>query len=223
MVHIPIEGHIFFLIGLVLGFLSSICALYIAAYTFRGYLLTRNRASMFFSASFFLLGFGLLGRTLFNYINVAHLPGLFNFIPQGPFQDFLAISSIFLVNSGYIMLTALFFRITSKRVTLLLFVLLALLTVSSQSAYLTGQVLPVILLAFVLTHAIENLFKKKTANAFLVLSSFALLFVSDMFFLLIPESIIFYFVGNSLRLLAYLQLLANIWLVLKHDIKKGKA
>lgn len=132
----------------------------------------------------------------------------------------LILLSIFLAASGYAILIALFFRVASKRVLGLIIILLGLLTLNTPNIYITAHVLPVILLFFVLLHTSDNFLKKKTTSSFLVLSSFTLVFVSEVFFLLIPQSQLFYFVGNASRLLAYIQLLANMFLVLRHDIKK---
>lgn len=220
---ITADGQAFYTIGLVFGFLSALFALVVSGYTLRGYLLARNRTSLLFSISFALIGLGLLARIAFDYV---YRPTLFATLKYLEIQKTLSpegiplLLSIFLVASGYAILIALFFRMASKRILGLIIILLGLLTVNTPKIYITAHVLPVILLFFVLLHTTDNFFKKKTTNAFLILSSFTLLFVSEVFFLLIPQSLLFYFVGNAARLLAYLQLLANMFLVLKHD-KKG--
>ena len=130
-------------------------------------------------------------------------------------QALMLALSIFMVTSGYVFLIALFFKIRSKRIVALLIILVALLTLSTSNAYLTAHVIPAVLLFFVLLHTTENFLKKRTTNTFLVFASFAILLVSELLFLLILKSISFYFVGSTLRVLAYMLLFANMLLVLK--------
>lgn len=221
---ITADGQAFYLIGLLFGFLSSVFALVVSGYTLRGYLIARNRTSLVFSISFALIGAGLLAKMIFDSI---YRPTLFATLKYLELQKILSLEgvllllSIVLIASGYAILIALFFKVASKRVMGLIIILLGLLAVNTPKLYITAHILPVILLFFVLLHVSDNFFRKKTTNSFLVLSSFTLLFVSEVFFLLIPQSLLFYFVGNATRLLAYLHLLANMFLVLKHDVKKG--
>ena len=219
------EGQAFYLIGILLELLSSFCAFIIASYTLRGYMLARKKTPLFFSLSFSMLGLALLCRAGYDFLARTNLFGTLRYLPDQTLissAGLLIALSIFLTGAGYTMLIVLLMRLASKRILFLILVLLALITLNTHTLYITGHILPVILLVFVLLHVIDNFFKKRTTNSFLVLSSFTLLFVSEVFFLLIPQSLLFYFVGNFCRLLAYLQLLANMLLVLKNDVKTRK-
>lgn len=210
--------HTFYTIDLAFGLVSALVAFFIAGYALRGYLLTRDRTGLFFSSTFFLIALGLLSRVLFDYLVKFELTYNPRFVALQGMTSLQALAltlSIFLVTSGYVFLIALFFKIRSKRIVTLLIVLVALLTLSTSNAYLTAHVIPAVLLFFVLIHTTENFLKKRTTNTFLVFASFVILLASELLFLLILKSISFYFVGSTLRVLAYLLLLANMLLVLK--------
>lgn len=210
--------HTFYTIDLAFGLVSALVAFFIAGYALRGYLLTRDRTGLFFSSTFFLIALGLLSRVLFDYLVKFELTYNPRFVALQGMTSLQALAltlSIFLVTSGYVFLIALFFKIRSKRIVTLLIVLVALLTLSTSNAYLTAHVIPAVLLFFVLLHTTENFLKKRTTNTFLVFASFVILLASELLFLLILKSISFYFVGSTLRVLAYLLLLANMLLVLK--------
>ncbi len=210
--------HTFYSIDLVFGIVSAFVAFFIAGYALRSYLLTRDRTSIFFSSTFFLIAFGLLSRVVFDYLvkfELTYNPRFVALYGMTSLQALLLTLSIFLMTSGYTFLIALFFKINSKRIVSLLIILVALLTITTSNAYLTAHVIPAVLLFFVLLHTTENFLKRRTRNTFLVCASFIILFVSELLFLLILQSISFYFVGSTLRVFAYLLLLANMLLVLK--------
>ena len=210
--------HTFYSIDLAFGLVSTFVAFFIAGYAMRSCLITRDRTSLFFSSTFFLIAFGLLSRVLFDYLvkfELTYNPRFVALHGMTSLQALMLTLSIFLITSGYTFLIALFFKISSKRVMALLIVLIALLTITTSNAYLTAHVIPAVLLFFVLLHTVENFHKKRNMNTFLVFASFVILFASELLFLLILKSISFYFVGSALRVLAYLLLLVNLLLVLK--------
>ncbi len=210
--------HSFYTIDLAFGLVSALVAFFIAGYALKGYFLTKDRTGLFFSSTFFLIALGLLSRVLFDYLVKFELTYNPRFVVLQSMTSLQALAlalSIFLTTSGYVFLIALFFKIRSKRVVALLIILIALLTISTSNAYLTAHVIPAVLLFFVLLHTSENFLKKRTMNTFLVFASFAILLVSELLFLLILKSISFYFIGSTLRVLAYLLLFANMLLVLK--------
>ncbi|MBI2141064.1 hypothetical protein HYU16_01430 [Candidatus Woesearchaeota archaeon] len=210
--------HAFYSIDLAFGLVSASVALFIAGYALRGYLLTRNRTSLFFSSAFMLIAAGLFSRVLFDYLvkfELTYNPRFIALQGMTQLQALMLFLSIFLATSGYTFLIALFFKIQSKRVITLLVALVALLTISTSNAYLTAHIIPAVLLAFILTHSAESFIKKRNRNTLLVLASFVTLLVSEVLFLFILKSINFYFIGSTLRVLAYLLLLANMLLVLK--------
>lgn len=210
--------HTFYTIDLAFGLVSAFVAFFIAGYALRSYLLIKDRMSLLFSSTFFLIAFGLLARSLFDYLvkfEITYNPRFVALYGMTTLQAALLTLSIFLVTSGYAFLIALFFKIRSKRVMALLIVLVALLVVTTSNAYLTAHAIPAVLLFFVLLHTTENFLKSRTMNTFLVCASFVILFAGELLFLLILKSISFYFVGSALRVLAYLLLLVNMLLVLK--------
>lgn len=210
--------HTFYSIDLTFGIVSAFVAFFIAGYALRGHLLTKDRTSLFFSSAFFLIAFGLLARAMFDYLvkfEITYNPRFVALYGMTTLQAALLTLSIFLVTSGYVFLIALFFKIRSRRVVALLIVLVALLIITTSNSYLTAHAIPAVLLFFVLLHTTENFLKSRTMNTFLVFASFVILFAAELLFLLILKSISFYFVGSTLRVLAYLLLLANMLLVLK--------
>ncbi len=210
--------HAFYTVDLAFGVVSTFVAFFIAGYALRSHLLTKDRTSLFFSSTFFLIAFGLLSRVLFDYLvkfELTYNPRLLALQGMTSLQALLLTLSVFLMTSGYAFLIALFFKITSKRVIALLITLVALLVVTTSNSYLTAHVIPAVLLFFVLLHTTDNFLRRKTRNTFLVCASFIILFASELLFLLIIQSISFHFIGSTLRVLAYLLLLANMLLVLK--------
>lgn len=214
---IDLNPHTFYTIDLLFGLISTLVAVFIASYAFKGYLLTRNKTSLFFSSSFMLIAAGLLSRAAFDYLVKFELAAnpMFLLDAMTSLQSLMLFFSIFLLNTGYVLLLVLFYKVRSKRIAALLIVLIAALVLLTSNAYLTAHVVPAILLLFALTHTTEHFFKKRTRNAFLVLSAFSVLFISELLFMLVLKSIAFYFVGTILRVAAYMLLLANAILVLK--------
>ena len=210
--------HTFYNIDLAFGLVSASVAVFIAGYALKSHLLTKERTSLFFSSAFLFIAAGLLSRVIFDYLvkfELTYNPRMIALHGMTSLQSTMLFFAIFLATSGYIFLIALFYKIKSKRVIALLVTLVALLTLSTSNAYLTAHVIPAVLLFFILLHTTDNFLRKRNRNAFLVFASFVILFASEIFFLLILKSINFYFVGSSLRVLAYLLLLTNMLLVLK--------
>ncbi len=206
----------FYNIDLILGVISALVAVFIAGYALKGYMLTRNRTSLFFSAAFMLIAAGMLSRVIFDYLVKFELNLPLVQVPtMTPLQGLMLFFSIFFLSSGYMLLLVLFFKIRSRRFMALLIVLLAVMALTTANAYLISHVVPAILLFFGLTHTTDHFFKRRNKNAFLVLSAFIILFASELLFLLVLKSISFYFIGSILRVVAYSLLLANVLLVLK--------
>jgi len=214
----PLGVHLFFTVDLIFGIVSAMVAFLVAYQALRGYILTNDRTSLFFSSSFILITVGLLSRTLFDYLarfELTYARGTFALIHATPLLSWLLFASVFFVTAGYVFLIALFFKIRSKLVIALLVVLSGLLVAFSNDFYYQVHLIPAILLFFIQMHTFGNFFRKKTRSTLLVFASFALLFLSELSFLMINYSITFYFFGNMLRLVGYLLLLANLFLVLK--------
>ncbi len=211
-------AQVFYIVDLIFGAVSALLAFLVAYYALRGYMLTRNRTSLFFSSSFLLIAAGLLSRVVFDYISKfehVYSPQFLALLGAAPILSAILFTSVFFMSAGYAFLIALFFKIRSKRVILLLVTLVGLLAAFSNDNYLQVHVIPALLLFFVQLHTFENFVRRRTHNTLLVLASFLLLFVSELFFLLIGQSMDFYFFGTTLRLLGYLLLLANVFLVFK--------
>jgi hypothetical protein len=210
--------QLFYTIDLIFGIVSALVALLVAGYAFRGHKYSRNRTSLFFTISFFFITLGLLSRVVFDYLAKFELTYNIHFFPSilsAPFIYGLLATSVFFVSAGYSLLIALFFKIQSKRIIFLLLALIGLLSININDYYTQVHIIPTILLFFVQLHTIEYYVKKRTKNTLLVLASFFLLFISEIFFLMIELSINFYFIGNTLRVIGFLLLLANLFLVYK--------
>ncbi len=212
-----LNPHTFYTIDIIFGLVSTLVAVFIASYAFKGYLLTRNKTSLFFSSSFMLIASGLLSRVGFDYLVKFELAANPRFLMQTmtSLQSLMLFFSIFLLTSGYVLLLVLFYKIRSKRIAALMIALIALLVLTTSNAYLVAHATPALLLLFATAHTAEHFFKKRNKNTFLVLAAFIILLSSEAFYLLVLKSISFYFVGSILRVVAYLLLLANTILVLK--------
>lgn len=141
--------HAFYSVDLAFGLVSAFVAFFIAGYALRSHLLTKDRTSLFFSSTFFLIAFGLLARALFDYLvkfEITYNPRFVALYGMTTLQAALLTLSVFLVTSGYVFLIALFFKIRSGRVTALLVVLVALLIITTSNSYLAAHVIPAVLL-----------------------------------------------------------------------------
>ncbi|MBI2145181.1 hypothetical protein HYU18_02555 [Candidatus Woesearchaeota archaeon] len=218
MLALELNPHTFYSVDLVLGLISTLVAVFIAGYALKGYWLTKNKTSIFFSSAFMLIAAGLLSRVAFDYLvkfELSYNPQFLLLETMTSLQSLMLFFSIFLLTTGYVLLLVLFYRIKSKRVAALIISLIAILVLTTSNAYLTAHLVPGILLLFGLTHTIDNFLRKKNKNTFLVLASFAMLLLSELVFLLVLKSLVFYFAASILRVIAYLLLLANTVLVLK--------
>jgi hypothetical protein len=100
------------------------------------------------------------------------------------------------------------------------FILILLLVTLSANRALTFYYTSLVLFGFLLTHYGLEYRKKPTRSKFLVFIAFLLLFISHGGFLLSGQHYVFYVLGHFFNLTAYIIILVNLILVLKHAQKK---
>jgi hypothetical protein len=204
-------------------FVAMFITLFIAIYTFRIYLLMRQRKYAYFTLAFVMISMSYFIRGATDWLAYTHFLGK---IPNvtAAVSKVAAISSlhslgflvhIFLMLAGFMILVAVFMGITDFPTVTLLFTFSIILTALAQSKFNAFHLTLIVMLLFIVLHLVRNYRRTKTLNAFLVLYAMAALLASQVFFLLIAVGPFYYVVGHALQLVGFLLLLTAMVLVLR--------
>src|SRR3989344_1468178 len=173
----------------------AIISLAIAFFAYKIYTLSDQRPVKLLSISFLLISLSYAARSL-------------------PFKEFSVYAHVILFLTGLaILLTA---TLRPKKATLctLIAVTLGSLVLISN-ILLAYYILSSVYLALISWHYIQNYLSNRQTKTLLVALAFIFLFFGSFHFFMSVNHELFYVIGYFLELLAYLLILANLYLVLK--------
>ncbi|MBD3164556.1 hypothetical protein GF323_05100 [Candidatus Woesearchaeota archaeon] len=117
----------------------------------------------------------------------------------------------------------LLYNIYQKDSRSTIFLVIYLLLISSyfsQSEYFIFHLTALILLILITLYYIRNYRKNKNKTSRLLMSSFAIIAASQIFFIFVRANLILYVVAEIIQLIGYVALLITFIMVLKHAKKK---
>jgi hypothetical protein len=204
---------------ILLELLFFIITLIISVFAFKVYKKTYQKSILLFATGFFLISLSYLIQSLFNFFALSKLNEnicvVIN-IRSVLFFNFMGIiAHIIFMILGLSLLTYMTLKIEKKRSFLLILLLPTLGLIFSKDLVNTFFMYSTLFLSFLLYHFIKNYIKKKDNKSLLIASSFVLLFIGNIYFILLPTNSLFYALGHIVNLVAYILIICNFYLVLK--------
>ena len=203
-------------------FVAGIVTMLVALLSYKAFSLTEERKYKYFSLSFFILSLSFLIFSIVSGLLIMHkVPLLYIFVEN---FDYVFFTHVIFTLLAYMLLIIITFRIDNKKAAGLLASLALLLAVFSYQHYLKFHIVSLVLLFFLTYQFYTNYSEKKLQNAKLVFSSFYLLTVAELFFILMlyigPGLYIF---ARIIQFLGYLILFYTFLRVIHHDNKTREA
>jgi len=205
----------------VLGIISILVAFLIATLSYKAYKVTEENKYYYFSLAFALMGLSFAIYSVVNWILLTHI-----FLPlNGALElfDFTFLIYMLLIFLAYTLIFIVTLKIEQRKVGLLIFALIALLTLFSYQYYLKFHMISFILL-FLLAHQFyTNYSEKKNTNSLLVFISFYLLASAQLLFVgMVYINQLLYVAAVILQLIGFLTLF-YMTLRVNYGGKKRKA
>ena len=205
------------------GVFAMLVTILIGIYSFRIFLIAKDRKYLYFTMAFLFISVSYLIRAAADYVVFRHLIGRMpnvvaavTSVANLPTLYSLGyLVHVFLMFAGFMILVAIFLRIHNIRTLSLLFIFILILSFLSQSKFVAFHVTLLVMLLYIVIHLFRNHMKKKTINSFLVLYSMLSLMVSHIFFFMIIFDKLYYVVGHVLQLVGFSLLLLNLVLVFR--------
>jgi len=229
MVHLYFMPNWFVGYNILLHIIFCIITLLVSLFAFRVHKMSGQRQPKLFSIAFLFVSLAFFIESIMNLLILAELNehvtlvleditsiALFNFI--------INYAHIILFSIGLVTLAYMTFRVRSAKIySLLLIITLVPLFFTSNPLYLY-YLTSSILLIYILAHYLINYLGKKQTRTLLVLFAFLLLLFGNIqVFFSISNHEIYYVIGHFIELIAYLLILMNLMLVLKHEQKARPA
>jgi hypothetical protein len=203
-------------VALEVGF--AVSALIIALFAYRIYRTTDQRQVLLFGSAFLLISFSYFMQSLLNLLIVTGADtspccGLTaaNISMLGAYGT---LAYILLMISGLTVLAYMTLRVERLRVLWLMLILAIIAIIFSISPLYSFFMLSTILLAVVLWHYVRNYQQSRQTKTLLVVLAFGFLLFGSLHFMLSVDHALYYAIGHILEMIAYMLILANLYLVL---------
>jgi len=213
----------FFAYSIGLEIFFAIITLIVGIYAFRVYRLTEERSSRLFGTAFFFIAISYIVQATLNFVVLERL--------EDAISSMINLKQVYLLNLlgsyahallflvGIWILTYLTLKVKNSRVfTLMLCVLLLTIFFSANKIFMF-YVLSSILLLFTVIYYFMNYLNNKKLNTLLVLIAMIFLLFGALHFMFAVEHEIYYVLGHILEFIAYLLMLINLLIILKHGKK----
>src|SRR3989344_9459879 len=204
----------FYGIDSALEFIAVLIAFLISFYSFHIYRFVGQKKYLYFSLSFFLMGFALCLGAVINYLLYFHwLKHSALYVLVHNYMLYYEIGFLlhfFLHLAAFMILIILCLRIEDKRVMslLFLFVLLAVM-VAEQNFILFYLISFLLMVLYILPYFFKNCRENRTSNTKRVFLAFLAISLSQLCFFFSLWSDKIYAVGHLLQLVGYMVLLVN--------------
>ncbi len=191
--------------------LEGIIALFIGYYAHKIQRITSEKKYVYFTWAFYLMAASFFLAALTNYLSYEEWVSA-----TSPWVKLTAISSLYrwgylahvvLFTLGLTTVTIVAFDLCERSLISLVYLLALAAVVMSLNIYLMFHFVIILALAYVVPKFYHNYKKKKSNNAFIVFTAFALLFFSHIFFILVYGNPYFYFIAHSIQLASFALLL----------------
>jgi len=214
---------------IIIDVFSIVTLFLVSFFSFRYYLLTRNKKNLILTSSFFLMGVSFLAKIITNFtlyydFEVKRRIGdliLTYHVAKG--TDLLFnlgfLSFRLLTLFGLYLLYLMLQKKVYKREVLLVSFFIIITTYFSSLKYFVFYLSALLFLWLIAYQYHEKYRKNKLKNTKLLVMSFSVLAVSQALFILIPIDKMFYVIAEIVQLAGYLLLLVTFISVLKHGKK----
>lgn len=213
----------FYTAGSVMQIVFALVTLLIAGFSYKAYMLAKDRKYRYFSFGFLSLALGYAAISFSNLlVFLGVYDGVISRLNELNVANLLYLGHIFFIIVGYMLLLAVAMKLQQRKLIALLFALVLLLVAFAYQYYIKFHMISFLLLAFMAWQFYENYREKRTANAGLVFSSFYLLAFAELFLIaMVYITPVLYAVGHFLQLTGFGLLLLMFTRVQKGD-KDGR-
>lgn len=217
----------FYGIDYIFDLVSVLVGLLISYFSYRTYRYTSQKKYFYFSASFFLVALAFIAKILatipiyskeLRVEKVGLITVTSQIINKVTWVNQFGVSIARLVMLlAFLVLVLVSLKINDKKIIALLIYLLIISTTLVSASYIVFHITLLIMLSILFLSYRKNYLKIKSLNAKLVMCSFFVLLISQIFFIF--EGLVkhFYVIGESIQLIGYLILLIA---VIKMFLKK---
>ena len=205
------------------SFFAMLVTISIAIFSLKAYFIAKDRKYLYFTLAFFSISVSYLIKAVASWVVFKHILGkvpnltaaISTVVSMPNFYSLGYILYVFFIFAGFMILVAIYLRIHSIRTLSLLFILMLILSILSQSKFIAFHVTLFLLLFYIVIHLFKNHIRTKSVSTFLVLYSMLALMVSQIFYFFIIFDKIYYVIGHVLQLIGFLLLLLNMILVFR--------
>ena len=203
----------------------AIIALLVSFYAFKVHRISGQTQPRLFAWSFLFISASYFVQSVLNLIVVSELNESIHealgWSDASWLNDVGMYLHILLFITGLVTLTYMTLNVRSRKTYSLIVVLVLLTLFVSMNRLLIFYVISSVLLIYVLLHYAANFWYNRQAKTLLVLAAFALILFGSIHFTLSVNHSLYYVIGHFLGLIAYLLILLNLILVVKHEQKEG--
>ncbi|MGV8150198.1 MAG: hypothetical protein ACP5NV_00545 [Candidatus Woesearchaeota archaeon] len=224
MGYVFVSPNWFFVYSIILEIIFAIITLIVSFYAFKVYKLTDQRPAKLFSTAFVFIALSYTIQAMLNAIiwwkfdsQVVHMINLRDAALLNLFGLY-AHALFFII--GLLILCYVTLKADSIKTLLLMVALVVGSIFFSTNKLFLFYVLSSIVLVFIILHYFVNYAKNRTPNTFLVLVAMIFLLFGTFHYLFAVEHEIYYVIGHVLEFIAYLLILTNLLVILKHGKKK---
>ncbi len=209
----------FFGYDIALEMIFAVISILIASFALKIYRKTDQRQIKLFSAAFLSIGISYIIESILNYLIISNanesICRAVNIESIELFNALAAYVHMFFMTVGLVLLVYLTFRIENKKLLLLLLITSLLLVFLSTNPVYAFYLASSIYLIFISWYYISNYRKSRQSQTLLVAVAFIFLLFGTIHFLISVNHQLFYVLGHVLELLAYVFILANLYMVLR--------
>ena len=217
----------FYGIDSIIDLVSILVSLLISYLSYRTYRYISERKYLHFSIAFFFVAVAFISKILARlpvYSKELHVQtvGLVTVTTQvvekvSWINQFSISISRFLMLLAFMLLVVVSLKIHDKKIITLLIYFLVISTTFVSQSYIIFHITLLLLLATLFINYRENYLKKRFKNAKLVMNTFLIILISEVFFLFGGFKPYIYVVGEIVQLLGYMLLL---FAIIKMLVKK---
>jgi len=214
----------FFGYSILLEAFFAIITMLVAIYAFKIYRLSEERTSKLFGFSFLFISFAYIVQFVLNFLIWNNLDDdvstiinlkqvyLLNLLGSYAFAFFFII--------GLVILTYMTLKVKDTRVLALLLSVCIIAVYFNPFKVFMFFVLSSVLLLFTVIHYFINYLNNKKINTLIVLVAMIFLLFGTLHFMFAVNHEIYYVLAHILEFIAYMLILINLILILKHGQKK---
>lgn len=201
----------------VVEFFSLVIALLIAGYSFRAFIITKQRKHEYFALAFVMIGMGIAANILFNgAVRLADVAvPLRGLLPITTASSVLLFFSGLLRLAGYVTIFLITEELTNKKAVFLTFLFVTLTALLALDYYAVFHLVNFVVLVLIFGHFYRNFHVHGTKSSLLVMLAFGCLTLSQVPFSLVVVDYFFYQIGAFIRLISFIFFLSALVIIFK--------